>query len=268
MIEPRGAVTRLTFDASRHNSMPIWSPDGTRIVYSSLQKGKWGLYRTLSNGSGTEELLLESELPKAPMSWSPDGKRLVFWVQDAKTAGDLWVLSVDREEGRTAAIATPFNESHAQISPEREMDRVHLELDRQSAIEIYVRPFPFGQRHLSDLEEWRRLAALEPGRQGAAVPRAGRRGLHRAILSAPVNGSGPAFESTEPKKEVIRTAAINLAHSGGDYHTYSVSPDGKQLLVYQYVGAVGVNAINLQQLGPDPTYGLVAALNWARALRK
>jgi Tol biopolymer transport system component len=277
IIEPRGAaVTRLTFDASRHNSMPIWSRDGTRIVYSSLQKGKWGLYRTLSNGSGTEELLLESELPKAPMSWSPDGKRLVFWVQDAKTAGDLWVLSVDenpstssgRPEGRKAEpfIATPFNESHAQISSDGKWI-AYASNSTGGRNEIYVRPFPSGNgiyqisRNGGDWPRWNRdgkeLLFHALGTGAFIAP----------ILSAPVNGSGPAFENTEPK-EVVRTAALNLAHSGGDYHTYSVSPDGKQLLVYQYVGAVGANAVNLQQLGPDPTYGLVAALNWTSALRK
>ena len=67
---------------------------------------------------------------------------------------------------------------------------------------------------------------------------------------------------------MVRTAAINLAHSGGDYHTYTVSPDGKQLLVLQFVGAVGTAAPNPQQLGADPGFGLIAALNWTSALRK
>ena len=265
IIEPRGAVTRLTFDASRHNSMPIWSPDGTRIVYSSLQKGKWGLYRTLANGSGTEELLLESELPKAPMSWSRDGKRLVFWVQDQKTAGDLWVLSIDDKKAEPF-LATPFNESHAQISPDGKWI-AYASNSTGGRNEIYVRPFPSGSgiyqisRNGGDWPRWNR-----DGKE-LLFHALGAGAFIGPILSAPVNGSGPAFESTEPK-EVIRTAAINLAHSGGDYHTYSVSLDGKQLLVFQYVGAVGVNAINIQQLGPDPTYGLAAALNWTSALRK
>jgi eukaryotic-like serine/threonine-protein kinase len=265
IIEPRGAVTRLTFDASRHNSMPIWSPDGMRIVYSALQKGKWGLYRTLANGSGTEELLLESDLPKAPMSWSPDGKRLVFWVQDSKAAGDLWVLSVDEKKAEPL-IATPFNESHAQISPDGKWI-AYASNSTGGRNEIYVRPFPSGSgiyqisTNGGDWPRWNRdgkeLLFHALGTGAFVAP----------ILSASVNGTGPAFENLEPK-EVVRTTAINLAHSGGDYHTYSVSPDGKQLLVFQYVGAVGVNAINLQQLGPDPTFGLVAALNWTSALRK
>src|SRR5205814_1340432 len=36
VIEPRGSDTPLTFDASQHNSSPIWSHDGSLIVYASL----------------------------------------------------------------------------------------------------------------------------------------------------------------------------------------------------------------------------------------
>jgi eukaryotic-like serine/threonine-protein kinase len=265
VIEPRGAVTRLTFDASRHNSMPIWSPDGTRIVYSSLQKGKWGLYRTLSNGSGTEELLVESDLPKAPMSWSPDGKRLVFWVQDAKTVGDLWVLSVDDKKAEPL-IATPFNESHAQISPDGNWI-AYASNSTGGRNEIYVRPFPSGSgiyQISTNGGDWPRW---NPDGKELLFHALGTGAFVAPILSASVSASGPAFENTEPK-EVVRTAAINLAHSGGDYHTYTVSPDGKQLLVLQFVGAVGTVGANPQQQGADPSFGLVAALDWTSTLRK
>ena len=106
IIEPRGSQTRLTLDASRHNSMPLWSPDGSRIVYASLRSGKWGLYQTLSSGSGTEEPLFESDRPKAPMSWSPDGKRIVFWMDGPKTGSDLWVLTVEDKKAE-ALVAKP-----------------------------------------------------------------------------------------------------------------------------------------------------------------
>jgi eukaryotic-like serine/threonine-protein kinase len=264
VIEPRGAMPRLTFDASRHNSMPIWSPDGTRIVYASLQKGKWGLYRTLSNGSGTEERLFESDLPKVPMSWSPDGKRLVFWVQDPKNAGDLWVLPLDGDKKPEPLIATPYNESHAQISPDGRWI-AYTSNSTGGRNEVYVRPFPSGS------------GVYQVSTNGGDWPRWNRDGKElifhalgggafvAAILSAPINGTGAALEATEPK-EVVRTAVLNLPHSGGDYHTYSLSPDGKRLLVFQYVGAVGTGAT--LALGPDPTFGLVAALNWSAGLKK
>ena len=66
VLEQRGATTRLTFDATQDNSMPIWSPDGAEIVFGSRRDGRWGLYRKASNGTGAEELLVESDVSESP----------------------------------------------------------------------------------------------------------------------------------------------------------------------------------------------------------
>ena len=47
LLDTKGQMTRFTTDATgtQENSSPIFSPDGTRIVFASLRNGKWGLYR-------------------------------------------------------------------------------------------------------------------------------------------------------------------------------------------------------------------------------
>ena len=50
------------------------------------------LYWKPADGTAKEELITESELPKMPMSFSPDGKFLVYWVNDPKTRGDIWAV--------------------------------------------------------------------------------------------------------------------------------------------------------------------------------
>src|SRR5262249_47372861 len=52
-------MSRFTFDAAV-DEFPMWSPDGSRIVFDSNRKGTRNLYVKPSNGAATEELLLES----------------------------------------------------------------------------------------------------------------------------------------------------------------------------------------------------------------
>ena len=78
----RGTTSRFTFDASQENSSPIWSPDTSQIAFGSVRAGKWGLYLKSANGAGAEERLVESNVAIAPMSWSPDGRSVIYWVND------------------------------------------------------------------------------------------------------------------------------------------------------------------------------------------
>ena len=54
-----GTRTRLTFDPA-DDLDSVWSPDGTRIAFSSDRLGQRDIYQKLADGSGQEELLLEA----------------------------------------------------------------------------------------------------------------------------------------------------------------------------------------------------------------
>ena len=78
----RGGSTRFTFDAAV-DAFPLWSPDGTQIVFSSLRAGSPNLYLKPSNGApGSERLLLEKTA--IPEDWSRDGRFLLYMVVDPK----------------------------------------------------------------------------------------------------------------------------------------------------------------------------------------
>ena len=55
----RGTPSRFTFEKTSDFS-PLWSPDGTRIVFSSLRDGPPNLYQKVSSSAGNDEPLLKS----------------------------------------------------------------------------------------------------------------------------------------------------------------------------------------------------------------
>ena len=267
VIEPRGSQTNLTLDAAQHNSMPIWSHDGERIAFASLRNGKWGIYQTHSRGSGTQEALYESDLPKAPMSWSPDGKRIVFWVQDPKTGGDLWVLTLEDKKA-APLVATPFNETRAQISPDGKWI-AYTSNSKDDRNEIYVKPFPSGSGGWQvsdkggDWPRWRRDTRelfFHAPTTGAPLPYP----FGGPVYRVPVDTASGVFEPGSPR-EVLVFPALNIPHTGGDYSTYAVSDDGERFLALQYVLPAASAA---GQIGPDTYSGLTVALNWTAGLKK
>jgi Tol biopolymer transport system component len=144
-----GRMQRLTFNTAQDNSMPIWSHDGTKIAFGSKRNGKWGAYVKASDGTGQEELIVESELPTMPMSWSPDGKLLVYWVNDPKTRGDLWMVPVAGDRKPVALLQTPADESLAQVSPDGKW--IAYQSDETGGNQIYVSPFPSGSGNRSQI---------------------------------------------------------------------------------------------------------------------
>src|SRR5262249_17912280 len=137
-----GKTSRFTFDASQENSQPVWSPDGSRIVFGSRRNGKWGLYVKPSNGIGNEELLMESETLKMPMSWSGDGKSILYWLQDPKTGNDVWALPFFGDRKPFPVLQTPFAEVFPQISPDGKW--ISYTSNETGRPEIYVQSFPPG----------------------------------------------------------------------------------------------------------------------------
>jgi Tol biopolymer transport system component len=273
VLEPNGSDKRLTFDASQHNSSPVWSPDGSKIAYASLRKGKWGLYQNLSDGSGTEEVLYESDLLAVPSSWSPDGKRLVFWVQDPKSAGDIWVLTLDDKKA-AKLIATPFNETHPQISPDGKWI-AYTDNSKDGRSEVYVQPFPAGtgryqiSNNGGDWARWRgdtkELFYHSIGNFNSPGVDAGAITTRGQLISVSINANGASLEHSIPADIVIFTL-LNLAHSGGPYQMYAVSPDGQRFLIAQY--SAPASGAGISQIGPDTFSGLTIALNWAASLKK
>jgi len=134
----RGVLSRATFGGG-NNWCPIWSPDGTRIVFASDRQGILNLYEKMANSSSAEKPLLESSQAKIPVDWSHDGRFIIYRALDANGKSDLWILPLNAEEKPFPFLKTGFDEREAQFSPDDRL--VAYQSDESGRFEVYVRPF-------------------------------------------------------------------------------------------------------------------------------
>jgi serine/threonine protein kinase len=220
----RGVPTRLTFDAAL-DLLPIWSPDGRRVVFQSTRKGTAHLYWKLSSGTGgADELLLESDQNKAPTDWSSDGRFLLVRSNDPQTGYDLWVLPMFGDKKPFPFLKTPFEEREGQFSPDGKW--IAYQSNKSGQFEIYVQPFP------GPGEEFRISTS------GGAQPRWNKNGkeifyvsLDSKMMAATVKlQDGQSLETGTP------TALFPVRIAGGplpgvNMQQYAVSSDGQRFLV-------------------------------------
>ena len=67
-------------------SIPVWTPDGRRLIFSSERAGVRNLFWQAADGTGAVERLTESPNTQYPTAVSPDGRRLIF-TETAPTDG-------------------------------------------------------------------------------------------------------------------------------------------------------------------------------------
>jgi Tol biopolymer transport system component len=213
----RGGTTRFTFDAAADNA-PLWSPDGTRIVFRSNRTGFNLLYLKPASGAGSEQLLGGSPVPGNPMSWSSDGQLLLFHKEGTD---DLWTQPLTGDGKPSPWLNTPFAENIGQFSPDGRW--VAYQSNESGSFEIYVQPFPAAS------------AKWQISTQGGTMPRWRADGKElffiapdAKLMAAAVTASDQTFEAAPP------VALFQTRIVGGPAqivkHQYAVSRDGRFLI--------------------------------------
>jgi len=209
----RGIRTRFTFDPAPDNR-PVWSPDGSDIVFTSSRGSHSDLYRKSIGGSGTEDLILESDFDKWPTDWSSDGRYLLFTVSSESQSADIWALPIADGGEPFTVLATEHTEFDAQFS--RDGRWISYTSNESGTPEIYVRPFPGPGRR------WQ----ISP--DGAAASRWDRRGGRLFFTS--MDGSIHVAEvSTDG--ETFRVGKVEKLFDNSESGEYQVAIDGSMLLM-------------------------------------
>jgi hypothetical protein len=215
----RGLRTRFTFGPSAEGEA-VWSSDGRAVVFSSIHKGHYGLYRKAADGTGAEQSLYADDSDNRPSSWSPDGRFLLYDAAARNNPRDIWVLPLAPGAKPFPLVQTPFAEWNAQFSPDGQW--VAYQSNESGQTEIYVIPFhpggvaSGGKTQVSTaggtLARWRRdgkeLFFIAPD---------------RTLMAAEVGAKGGVFE-------VGQVTPLFGPLILGQGYQYDVSADGQRFL--------------------------------------
>jgi Tol biopolymer transport system component len=123
---------RLTDNATA-DSGPVWSPDASKIAFTSDRDGNSEIYVMNADGSVQTDLT-NNPAEDVNADWSPDSDSIVFW-SDRDGAREVYVMNADGSLQKNLT-KNPADDSAPAWSPEG--GRIAFESDRAGNTEIYV----------------------------------------------------------------------------------------------------------------------------------
>jgi Tol biopolymer transport system component len=250
----RNVSTRLTTDAAPHG-FPVWSPDGTALVFSASRGNTTALYKKPSNAAVPEQIVLQLESGTliSARDWSLDGRFVVFEKFNpavGRFQRDLWVLPMSGDRKSFPYLATSFDEGQPVLSPNgRWLAYVSNEA---RSYQVAVQPFPDpsgGKWQISTnggaYPRWRRdggeLYYLDPERRIVAVSVTAEAGFK-------VGKTTPLFQTP-----------VQFPDGPPSLVPYDVSADGQRFLI----------SAPRDQLAPTTNSSpITVVLNWSAALKR
>jgi eukaryotic-like serine/threonine-protein kinase len=213
---------RLTFDPAL-DTVPVWSPDGKSIVFTSSRGTAFDLYLKDANGAQEEKAICESGEDKYPTSWSRDGKYILY--SDGPDLKYL-TLPVTGEVTEKKMTSTLFLKAAATLkngvfSPDGKW--VAYGSTESGRWEVYVTSFPEAKG------KW------QVSNNGGSQPRWRADGKElfylsadAKIMSVPVK-IGASFDPGTPSA-LFQTNPKDTAATSEQFF-YDASPDGQKFLV-------------------------------------
>ena len=186
---------RVTWDV-QPEGWPVWSPNGTTIVFGSMARGLGGppekarLFQIPANATGKKDLLVEAvgtpsrpcgprQCALAPTDWSADGRFVLYTFGGTFPAtSDIWAVPLSAERKPFPVIQTEFNESQGTLSPDGRW--IAYTSDETGQPNVHIQPFlraggknrisPSGGRNPHWRADGRELFYLDAAGTMMAVP--------------------------------------------------------------------------------------------------
>ena len=243
----RRVKTRLTTSPETDHN-PVWSPDGSRVVFDSHRQGPdpqsasdAGLYERPANGATAEQPMLDRErgVQHSPRDWSADGKTLVFAKQGQNGRWNLWGFPLTGERKPFPYRTSEFNENEAALSPNGQF--LAFTSNESGRNEVIVQPFPDASRGRWQISS-----------EGGSAPRWRRDGrelfyvdLKGRIIGLSVTTTGQTF-SIQQTSLMMQTPLPVPLQTAGSSAPFDVAPDGQRFLLTLPIAGVSATPISVR----------------------
>jgi len=235
----RNLRNRVTSDPEPEG-WPVWSPNGTTIVFGSGASGLGGLpvkarlIQIPVNGSGAREVLVEAvgtpsrpcaarQCVLAPTDWSADGRFVLYTFSGTFPAtSDIWALPLSGERKPFPVIQTEFSEGQGALSPDGRW--IAYTTDATGQPNVHIQPFlragaaqrisPNGGRNPHWRADGKELFYLDAAGAMTAVPidltTGSAAGLPKTLFPAGVVSNNNMYAVTKDAQRFLvnRNAAI------------------------------------------------------------
>jgi serine/threonine-protein kinase len=243
----RGSATRITHE--NRNLLPVWMPDGKRLLFASGVAPSYALTSAPADGSSSPSVISNSTEGCLPDSVSPDGKFVIGRGRGEKPGGGnstcVWSLAdgTPADSKMRYLQNAPFNKLGMQFSPDGRF--IAYGSNESGRNEIYVEPAPGAPAGVSGKH------TISAG--GGNAPRWAGTGRELFYLSGNKMmvvdiQTSPAFTLGKPR----------MLFEGPYSNGYDVAPDGKRFLM------VRSNAPPVAAATPQ----LHVVLNWFQELQR
>jgi eukaryotic-like serine/threonine-protein kinase len=247
----RQVPNRLTDEFPR-KFLPIWSPDGSEVLFSALAtRQDMSLQRQALNGRTSVTVLEATPGPKFPTDWSSDGRFITYFTPGPDFRKlNIWIMPLDGSSPRQPPrpfLPGPYSEDSAYFSPSNagESPRwIAYTSDETGRDEVHVRNLPAGDR------QWR--ISSDGGRQphwrrdGRELFYLTQDGTLMAVeLKSNAAKDGALFDFGPPRA-LFRTGV--RPYRGPPQvkaNAYAVSRDGQRFLVNRMVSEAPMTPITI-----------------------
>lgn len=213
----RGTKTRFTFDFA-FDQIPIWTPDGSGVVFSSSRGANYSVYVKQADGAKEEELIARKEgNSELATSMSPDGRYVL--LTELSPTWNLMYADLKGDKSVVSVVSTEFIEGIGSFSPDGRW--VAYQSNESGRNEIYVLPFR---------REGGKYQVSTNGGQGPRWSKSGEifftSGTQLMAVKPDLSGSSPHFPVPKPLFAVGGETGIEFRDATRDGKKFLVSRSG------------------------------------------